>query len=128
MAEINLSFRIEGDQADQLRAAFVALMTTRACRTCDYGDSPGCEHEQRALEVCTDPVGDTGCGNLACPGACTTPTARGCDACGHLAEEHGDEGCYARLRMSHSSRPCPCLLTHWQVSGDTAPQPTGGES
>lgn len=41
-----------------------------------------------------------------------------CERCGHMATAHGDGGCDAQLEMSHSSRPCPCSLTNWQISGD----------
>jgi NTP pyrophosphatase (non-canonical NTP hydrolase) len=50
-----------------------------------------------------------------------SPANPACFGCGHLADEHGDEGCGAPLEMSHSSRPCPCLLTSWQVGGTAAP-------
>jgi hypothetical protein len=72
---INLRFqgRIDPERAAEFWRALRSLITTRACRTCDYGDSPACGHERRAQRVCAAPTGDLDCAILPCLGACATP-------------------------------------------------------
>lgn len=75
MADARISFKVETRMTPALLAAFAKLGTTRACRTCDYGDSPDCGHAERAKRVCSAPVGDFGCAVIPCLGACSNPGA-----------------------------------------------------
>lgn len=68
-----MRFKSNSVQAAELLAATAHLATTRACRTCDYGDSPLCGHEERAKRTCSAPVGDFGCAISPCLGACANP-------------------------------------------------------
>lgn len=70
---ISFEGHLDPAQHAALWAALRPLITTRACRTCDYGDSPDCGHEQRAQRTCAAPVGDYDCAALPCLGACATP-------------------------------------------------------
>ncbi len=72
-ASISLTFRGQG--FPDFLAAVAALATTRACRTCDYGDSELCGHEKRAVRVCAAPVGNSDCAILPCLGSCSNPPA-----------------------------------------------------
>lgn len=60
----------------QVAAFFAALApfaNQRACRTCDYGDSPDCGHDSRAERVCAAPVGAFDCAVVPCLGSCSNP-------------------------------------------------------
>lgn len=71
MTRFQIEFR--GTVTPDLWRAIASLSRTRACRTCDYGDSPECGHEERAKRVCAAPVGGSGCAALPCLGACSNP-------------------------------------------------------
>lgn len=66
-------FKATPEQSAELWSVLANLATTRACRTCAYGDDPACGHEQRAERVCVAPVGDSGCAAMPCLGSCSTP-------------------------------------------------------
>lgn len=73
MDDRSISFKAETRMTPELYAFFAKLATTRACRTCDYGNSPDCGHAERAKKVCSAPVGDFDCAVIPCLGACSNP-------------------------------------------------------
>lgn len=77
---IRFQASLSAEQSAELWRALRPLFTTRACRTCDYGDSPECGHEQRAQRVCQAPIGDVDCAALPCLGACANPAARAAES------------------------------------------------
>lgn len=82
MSAFNARFEMQlsPERSAELWSALAKLATTRACRTCDYGDDPACGHDQRAKRVCQAPGDEVDCPILPCLGACAKPR-----------EEHGEE-------------------------------------
>ena len=80
VAELRFKLEMSREQSAALWSTLARLGGPRACRTCDYGNDPGCRHEQRAERVCTAPVGNFDCAAVPCLGACSTPA-------GHLASK-----------------------------------------
>lgn len=65
--------KLSREDSARLWGLIAKLPGPRACRTCDYGDSPSCNHEARERQVCQAPEGNFGCSILPCLGACSTP-------------------------------------------------------
>lgn len=81
MSELRFQGRMDPEQAAAFWQALRPLITTRACRTCDYGDDPACHHDQRGKRTCQAPVGDFDCAITPCLGACATPRVEHAEVC-----------------------------------------------
>lgn len=73
MTTIRFKAQLTPERSAELWRALAPIFTTRACRTCDYGDSPECGHERRAGRICAAPVGVVDCAIVPCLGGCATP-------------------------------------------------------
>lgn len=73
MASRAIRFNMVVTVGPEFWAALAPYAKQRACRTCDYGDSPDCGHESRAERVCAAPVGDFDCAVVPCLGSCANP-------------------------------------------------------